>query len=218
MEARRACLAAINCSSRPVSVQWNRRGQNEMNYEHTAIPPDEVPRALMPEFQHMLDIYASETNKVISVWCGFNEVDLDFRPHPRSSSVQQILEHQLLSERRFFGEFLGSMEPPPAGVLPADRSPAGFISRMEQLARPRLAFLAGKDASWWLAETRFFDTSRSRIWIFWRRVLHTAHHRTQLTVYLRLLDKPVVATYGPTADVTWAGADPTVNADAAGRK
>jgi len=43
-------------------------------------------------------------------------------------------------------------------------------------------------------------------------VLHSAHHRTQLTGYLRLLEKPVVSTYGPTADVTWQGADPTLTA------
>lgn len=29
---------------------------------------------------------------------------------------------------------------------------------------------------------------------------HVAHHRGQLTVYLRLLDVPVPGTYGPTAD------------------
>jgi len=55
-----------------------------------------------------------------------------------------------------------------------------------------------------------FDVERQRIGIFWRRVLHSAHHRTQLTVYLRLLGKPVVSTYGPTADITWKGADPTL--------
>jgi uncharacterized damage-inducible protein DinB len=49
-------------------------------------------------------------------------------------------------------------------------------------------------------------------------VLHTAHHRAQLGVYLRLLERRVPATYGPTADVTWEGADPTVTLDAARRK
>ena len=29
---------------------------------------------------------------------------------------------------------------------------------------------------------------------------HLAHHRAQLTVYLRLLDQPVPAIYGPSAD------------------
>jgi uncharacterized damage-inducible protein DinB len=49
-------------------------------------------------------------------------------------------------------------------------------------------------------------------------VLHTAHHRTQLTVFLRMLDRHVPSTYGPTADVTWTGADPTNSVAAAGRR
>src|SRR5436305_885439 len=34
---------------------------------------------------------------------------------------------------------------------------------------------------------------------------HLAHHRGQLTVYLRLNDQPVPSVYGPTADEGWAG-------------
>lgn len=78
------------------------------------------------------------------------------------------------------------------------------------MARPRLAYLAEKNDPRWLEPRPFFDVERQGIWIFWRRVLHSAHHRTQLTVYLRLLGKTVVSTYGPTADVTWKGADPTL--------
>jgi hypothetical protein len=48
--------------------------------------------------------------------------------------------------------------------------------------------------------------------------LHAAPHRPQLTVYLRLLEKSVPSMYGPTADVIWAGADPTLSVEAAGRK
>jgi uncharacterized damage-inducible protein DinB len=32
---------------------------------------------------------------------------------------------------------------------------------------------------------------------------HLAHHRGQLTVYLRLLDVPIPSIYGPTADEPW---------------
>jgi uncharacterized damage-inducible protein DinB len=49
-------------------------------------------------------------------------------------------------------------------------------------------------------------------------VLHTAHHRTQLTVFRRMLDREVPAIYGPTADVSWIGADPTNSERAAGRR
>ena len=34
---------------------------------------------------------------------------------------------------------------------------------------------------------------------------HLAHHRGQLTVYLRLNDQPVPSIYGPTADEGWKG-------------
>ena len=129
------------------------------------------------------------------------------RPHERSSTVGEILKHQLLSERRFFGEFLGTAEPAPADVLPPAVTEA-CATRLVDLAVPRLGFMAAQPDTWWLWRVPFFDVERERVWIFWRRVLHTAHHRTQLTVYLRLLGRAVPATYGPTADVTWSGADP----------
>jgi uncharacterized damage-inducible protein DinB len=165
-----------------------------------------------------VDTYASECNKVISVWLAFDPAELDFRPHARSSSVVDVMKHELLSGRRFFGEFLGAPEPPASEVLPKENTPRGFADRMKELAVPRLEFLASRTEAWWLEQVQFFDVERERIWIFWRRVLHTAHHRTQLTVYLRLLNKPVPSVYGPTADVSWQGADPTQSVDAAGRK
>ena len=36
-----------------------------------------------------------------------------------------------------------------------------------------------------------------------QHVSHLAHHRGQLTVYLRLLDVPLPSVYGPTADERW---------------
>lgn len=189
-----------------------------MRYPHTAVPESAVPHASSPLLQHVLDIYASETNKVIAVWSEFTAEDLAFRPHSRSSTVADIIKHQLLSERRFFGEFLGAPEPPPGDVLPQGQHLQQYVDRLRQLALPRLAFLAGRPEAWWLERVPFFDVERQRIWIFWRRVLHTAHHRTQLTIYLRLLNRPVPPTYGPTADVTWDGADPTQTSEAARRR
>lgn len=189
-----------------------------MHYSRIAIQDGDVPSALSAAFQHAVETYASETNKVATVWSAFGDLDLGWKPHPKSSSVGDILKHQLLSERRFFGEFLGTAEPPPAQVLPEPWSVAGASARLIQLARRRLPFLAVQDEAWWLERVRFFDVDRERAWIFWRRILHTAHHRTQLTVYLRLLEREVPSTYGPTADVTWDGADPTTTVEAAGSK
>lgn len=190
-----------------------------MQYEYVAIKEDEVPRAANPVFQHLLDTYASETNKVVSLWRGFKNEDMMFKPAERSSTVLDIMKHQLLSERRFFAEFIGlPHEPAAAAVLPGELTPSAFCLSNEELCRPRLQRMAASDQDWWLEVVPFFDVHRQRVWIFWRRVLHTAHHRTQLSVYLRLLGRPVPPSYGPTADVSWQGADPTRSVDAAGRK
>jgi uncharacterized damage-inducible protein DinB len=188
-----------------------------MTYENPAITDEDIPRAATPLLQVAVDTYVSESNKVISVWRAFADDDLDFKPHPKSSTVREILQHQLLSERRFFSGFLETPEPDAGDVLPKTETIGGYVARFLELVLPRITYLAEKPEAWWLLEAPFFDVRRQHVWIFWRRVLHTAHHRTQLSVYLRLLDKPVPATYGPTGDVTWTGADPTTTVEAAAR-
>ena len=133
-----------------------------MKYDFLAISDSEVPRASNPLFQHLLDTYAGETNKVISVWRCFSPGDLGFRPHEKSSTLADILKHQLLSERRFFGEFVGSPEPPANQVLPASLELEACTRRMAELARPRLAFFAVQPAEWWMADVPFFGLTRQR--------------------------------------------------------
>jgi uncharacterized damage-inducible protein DinB len=186
-------------------------------YPLHVIDEADIPRAEDPARQHLVDIYASEINKVASVWRGFDDSVLDYRPHPKSTTVGDIFKHELLSGRRFFGEFLGLPEPDAAATVPSPIAVDRCVSRLGDLARARLPRLAHASRDWWDAPVKFFDVERARIWVFWRRVLHSAHHRTQLTVCLRLLDRPVPPVYGPTADVTWSGADPTRTVDAARR-
>jgi uncharacterized damage-inducible protein DinB len=190
-----------------------------MEYAREFISPSEIPRAQAPLLQHIVDTYASETNKLGAVWSELRDDQLDFRPHSRSSSIRQILVHQILSERRFFAEFIGFAEPAPEALLPEGDEPLvdAYIERAMTLARARLPALAAADEGFWLADVPFFDVRRTRMWVFWRRVLHTAHHRAQVGLCLRLMEDPVPPTYGPTADVTWTGADPTTTLDAVRR-
>lgn len=190
-----------------------------MQYEYIAIPESAVPRASNPIFQHVIDTYASETSKVVSIWRQFHSDDMSYKPAELSSTVLDIMKHQLLSERRFFAEFIELPDEPEAGAaLPSQLTPEAFWKRHRELCLPRLERMAICSDKWWLERRPFFDVERERIWIFWRRVLHTAHHRTQLTMYLRALGRKVPPSYGPTADYTWQGADPTRSVEAAGRK
>jgi uncharacterized damage-inducible protein DinB len=191
-----------------------------MKYESIAIPDEDVPAAADPTFQHVLATYASETNKTVSLWRAVPDELLEFRPHEKTNTIRAILTHQILSERRFFAQFVGTDEPPATELLPPGEAPpaSAYIDRYLVLARARLPQLAGATAEWWLEERPFFGgLKRQRIWSFWRRVLHTCHHRTQVQSWLRLAGRHVPAIYGPSGDVSWSEADPTYSVEAADR-
>src|SRR4051812_47903144 len=94
-----------------------------MQYEWTAIPDAEVPAAAEPAWQHLVATYASETNKTASMWRAVPDEALDFRPHEKVNTVRTILAHQVLSERRFFAQFVGTDEPPVEELLPPGDRP-----------------------------------------------------------------------------------------------
>ena len=193
---------------------------NVMNYEFTAIADAEIPQAVEPTFQHAVDTYVSEANKTVSIWRAVTDDVADFKPHEKTNSIRTILVHQLLSERRFFAQFVGTQEPPVEELLPPGDKPtvAAFIDRYVALVRGRLPQLAAGTSTWWLEKRPFFDgLQRQRIWVFWRRVLHTCHHRTQVQSWLRLAGQHVPTIYGPSGDVKWAEADPTYSLAAAKR-
>jgi uncharacterized damage-inducible protein DinB len=191
-----------------------------MNYEFIAIPENDVPSAVEPVFQHVLTTYASEANKTVSMWRAVPNDLLDYKPHEKTNSIRTILAHQLLSERRFFAQFVGTAEAPVEELLPVGEKPGvqAYIDKYFWQVKQRLPQLAAGTATWWLEQRPFFGGfQRQRIWVFWRRVLHTCHHRTQVQTWLRLAGQHVPTIYGPSGDVKWAEADPTYSVDAAKR-
>ena len=94
-----------------------------MHYDFIAIPDADVPQAVDPVFQHVVTTYASETNKTASMWRAVPDDLLDFKPHEKTNPIRTILVHQLLSERRFFAQFVGTEEPPVEELLPPGEKP-----------------------------------------------------------------------------------------------
>jgi uncharacterized damage-inducible protein DinB len=192
-----------------------------MIYEWIAIPDADVPVASNPVFQNIVDTYTSETNKTASMWRAIPDSLLEFKPHEKCNPIRTILVHQLLSERRFFAQFMGTVEPKVEELLPIGEHPtvSAYIEKYVAFARLRLPQFAVASQDWWLEERPFFGgLQRQRIWIFWRRVLHTCHHRTQVQSWIRLGGVDFVpAIYGPSTDVTWKEADPTYSLAAADR-
>ena len=191
-----------------------------MQYDQIAIPDADLPQAIEPVFQHVVTTYASETNKTVSVWRAVPDDFLDFKPHEKTNSIRTIMVHQLLSERRFFAQFVGTEEPPVEELLPLGEKPVvqAYIDKYIRLAKMRLPQFSKGTTTWWLESRPFFGgLQRERIWVFWRRILHTCHHRTQIQTWLRLAGQHVPAIYGPSGDVKWDEADPTYSLEAANR-
>lgn len=152
-------------------------------------------------YDFLVETYATERIKVVSVWSEFRDEDLAFRPNAkdaRGRSVHEQMVHQCVSENLWFKNMLGiDVGAPP---LPAPETRLGFIERYAEDSGKRLAALQGKDDAWFEDETTFFNVKRSRAWVMVRRIAHTSHHRGQQMAMLRMLGRDLHSNYGPTAD------------------
>jgi uncharacterized damage-inducible protein DinB len=152
-------------------------------------------------YDFLIETYATERLKVVSVWSEFLDQDLPFRPRagdPRGRSVHEHMVHQCVSEDLWFRNMLGiDVSAPP---LPHQETRLEFMKRYAEDSAKRLAVLQTTDESWWQQQAKFFDVSRSKAWIMTRRLTHTAHHRGQQMAILRILGRSLHSNYGPTAD------------------
>ena len=152
-------------------------------------------------YDFLIESYASERLKVLSVWSEFRNEDLPMRPNgsdPRGRSVHEHMVHQCISEDLWFRNMLGiDVKAPP---LPASEARLEFMRQYAEDSGKRLAALQVKDDGWWEEDVKFFEVSRSRAWVMVRRMTHTSHHRGQLMAMLRMLGREVHSNYGPTAD------------------
>jgi hypothetical protein len=100
------------------------------------------------------------------VWQAVPDTLLDFTPHEKTNPIRTILVHQLLSERRFFSEFVGTEEPPVEQLLPSGEKLAvqAYIDKYVWMVRLLLPQLAKGTAAWWLESRPFFGgLKRQRI-------------------------------------------------------
>jgi uncharacterized damage-inducible protein DinB len=152
----------------------------------------------MGRYDFLVDTYETERLKTLSIWSLFADRDLTFRPEPRARTPHEHMVHQCVGEDLWMRTMLGIDLGEPA--LPPGETRLGFLRRYAEASAKRLEELRRKPEAWFEETTRFFDVERPRAWVLTRRVAHTAHHRGQLTVYLRLLGHDLYSTYGPTAD------------------
>ena len=152
----------------------------------------------MPTYDFLVDTYRTERLKTLSVWSQIPDAQMRFRPEPRARTPLEHMVHQCMSEEAWMKSMLGITVS--RAVLPAQETRLAFLEHYAVVSEERLASLAGKSERWFEETAQFFDVPRSRAWILVRRFTHSAHHRGQLTAYVRSWGQPLYSTYGPTAD------------------
>jgi uncharacterized damage-inducible protein DinB len=152
----------------------------------------------MSRYDFLVESYRTERLKTLSVWSQVPEERMTFRPEPRARNPLEHMVHQCVSEDTWMRTMLGiSVSRAP---LPPEETRRAFLEHYAAVSQERLTQIEAQPDTWFEAETTFFDVTRSKAWVFTRRLTHSAHHRGQLTVYLRLWGQALYSTYGPTAD------------------
>jgi uncharacterized damage-inducible protein DinB len=152
----------------------------------------------MSRYDFLVESYRTERLKTLGVWSQVPDARMDVRLEPRARTAHEHMVHQCVSEDTWMKNMLGVTVSLPA--LPAAETRQTFLTHYAATSGERLAQLEQKPDEWFEAETTFFDVTRSRAWVLTRRLTHSAHHRGQLTAYLRVWGQPLYSTYGPTAD------------------
>jgi uncharacterized damage-inducible protein DinB len=138
------------------------------------------------------------------------DADLTYKPHAKSMSLGRLAGHITdMTGTWALDTLLKDKLEYPAGhkweqYVPANKEALleKFDSGLPQVRAAIAAVTPEKwDENWQFIFGGHVYVDQPRCQVFREMVLsHMIHHRAQLGVYLRLLDKPIPGTYGPSAD------------------
>jgi uncharacterized damage-inducible protein DinB len=132
---------------------------------------------------------------------------LAWKPHPKSRSLGQLALHVAIGPGLISQWALqDSMEMPDMGEPPQPTSSTQILAAHDDSIQKTKAAVsamgdAGLGAMWQLQKNGAILMALPKgVLIRSLALNHMYHHRGQLSVYLRLLNVPVPAIYGPSAD------------------
>jgi uncharacterized damage-inducible protein DinB len=167
-----------------------------------------IAQSLLPEFDAEMASCRKELERI-------PDAQLDYRPHPKSFTLVQLANH-LATIPGWVASTMNLSELDFSDPATLAGMPKPVSSRDELLAifdhgvgaaRTLLAQASDGDfaVTWSGKNDGQVLFAMPRIGVYRLFIMnHLIHHRAQLGVYLRLLDVPVPAIYGPTADETGA--------------
>ena len=162
----------------------------------------------MPISELLLPEFDEEMKKTRTTLERVPEDKKDFAPHAKSMPLNKLAPH--VAQLAGFG--LSILTTPELDFATSSYKPLPFESAAQLVsvlddgaAKVRAALQSTPDEAWtqnWKLSFQGKPIFAGSRFLAYRQMFlnHLVHHRAQLGVYLRLNDKPLPATYGPSAD------------------
>ena len=146
---------------------------------------------------------SSEFPRFVSVLEATPAARLDYRPHPRSRSAEELIGH-LIGHELYLAELLET-----GAINHRMQVPFGTLDEALAIYRQAHETVEGRlgtlDEKTWEAEGQFLVNGAAVIAapcreLAWMLLMDAVHHRGQLSTYLRPMGGAVPSIYGPSAD------------------
>ncbi len=127
-----------------------------------------------------------------------------WRPNPKGRTAADLMWH-LITSRRWFLEEQLKLPISDKMKLALAKTPSTtehMLEALDVVMEEELGHLRGKDEYWLREDTEFFGRNTTLGGLLYAMIKHEAHHRGQLSAYLRAMGARVPGVYGESADET----------------
>jgi uncharacterized damage-inducible protein DinB len=158
-----------------------------MNPDHAKVLFDFLYSNLQEEFDTTLKVLEAVPNQ-----------KLDYAPSERCTPALKLAGHIAQAELMFAHYVMeGGM---PSTPMPEFDSPQAVVDFYKNQVKPAFEKLATLTPDQLAREVTFFKWTMPAVHLLQFLITHSAHHRGQLSTYLRPMGAKVPGIYGPSAD------------------
>jgi uncharacterized damage-inducible protein DinB len=161
-----------------------------------------------PELEEFLRVWDMETATTRKLIAAVPEAKRDFRPHEKARSARELAWHLVGAEKFFIEGCLarafqfktGPDAPASIGeiLVTLDRQHPELMRNLRQADDQRFQ----GTVKFYVAPKQMGDMPVMAI-LWGLVVMHSVHHRGQLSAYLRIMGEKVPSIYGPSLDEPW---------------
>ena len=149
-----------------------------------------------------LGLLKNENRITRSVLAAVPNAHLDYRPSPNAKTANELLRHIAAADIRFLNMVIDGVFAPDSVKIPESaNTPQEVVEWYEKEHAARLDAISAMPGEQLIRAVDFRGIFQRPAWFFLQvGLMHTVHHRGQLSTYLRPMGGKVPAIYGESYD------------------